>query len=396
MKKIYMVSFLIAMLFTLPAYNLIAQSNLADCFGTPSTAPNARVFHLKGFNSPGPLINTVSFTDIPLGVVVRVYPDLNTNGIAPLFEHTFIAADNGKFSWSYPNNTANPPVIICVSPSGALGCCLKNIPALLVCSPGQGVNFNPFIENGECRMLVKVNAGDAVQLLNAAGQVIPDVVEVRARITLANGQEIVCVRYPCNAIIGSITACGAVNCCSTPFAIGAPLPIILIDFKASLDRQGKAFLNWSSAIEINSKSYIIEKGTNGRDFSAVGEVASSGSGAATINYSFADKNAISGRTYYRLKMLDTDGKFEYSKVVAVNAKIGDGVTAGPNPFTNSIQLYGMPSAELSKKNIQVLNAVGQQISYTVTGANTITLDEAAPKGMYIVKVKDQQFKMLKQ
>jgi Secretion system C-terminal sorting domain len=396
MKKIYMVSFIIAMLFMLPAYNLIAQSNLASCFGSPSTAPNARVFHLKGFNSPGPLINTLSFTDIPVGTTIRVYSSASP-GAPPLVTYIILPADNGKFIWSYPNNTANAPVVMCVAPLAG-SCCPKAVPTLSDCvtAGGPPVNFKPFVDGGQCRMLIQVNIGEAIQLLDATGQVIPNVVEVQPRAFIGGGKEIACVSYPCGTTIGSITACGAVNCCSAPFVAEGPLPIILIDFKASLDQQGKAFLNWSSAIEINSKSYIIEKGTNGRDFSAVGEVASSGSGAATINYSFADKNAISGRTYYRLKMLDTDGKFEYSKVVAVNAKIGNGVTAGPNPFTNSIQLYGMPSAELSKKNIQVLNAVGQQISYTVTGANTITLDEAAPKGVYIVKVKDQQFKMLKQ
>jgi hypothetical protein len=395
MKKIYMGLCLMAMLFTLPNSNLIAQSDLSNCFGSPSTAPNARVFHLKGFNASGPLTNAVFFTDMPTGAIVRVYPNLNTGGIPPLVEHTFVVGDNGKFSWVYPNNTANPPVVICVSTASS-GCCLKTVPALSSCTEGQGINFKPFVDFGECRMLIKVNVGDVIQLLDAAGQVIPGVVEVQARIGLGNGQEIACVRYPCGVTIGSITACGAVNCCSRPFVAEGILPIVLIDFKASLSQQGKAILNWSSAIEIDSKSYIIEKSINGIDFSGVGQVDAAGSSRAAFNYSFADKNIISGRTYYRLKMLDTDGKFEYSKVVYVNGKVGNVVTAGPNPFITSIQLFGIPSADVNQKNIQVINTVGQQINYRVTGANTITLEATAPTGMYIIKVKDQQFKMLKQ
>jgi hypothetical protein len=332
---------------------------------------------------------------MPLGSIVRVYPNLNTGGIPALIEHTFVAADNGKFSWSYANNSANPPVIICVSTAGS-GCCLKNVPALTSCTPGQAINFAPFVDFGQCRMLIKVNIGDAIQLLNSLGEVVQNVVEVQARIGVGNGQEIACVSYPCGTILGTITACGPVNCCSQPFVAAGALPIVLIDFKASLNQQGKAFLNWSSAIEIDSKSYIIEKSINGIDFSAVGQVDATGSSRTAANYAFTDKNSIAGRTYYRLKMLDNDGKFEYSKVVYVNGKVGNVVTAGPNPFTTSIQLYGIPSADVNQKNIQVINVVGQQINYTVTGANTITLNEAAPTGMYIVKVKDQQFKMLKQ
>jgi hypothetical protein len=395
MKKIYMGLCLMAMLFTLPNFNLFAQSNLADCFGTPSTSPNARVFHLKGFNTSGPLTNAVSFTDMPTGSIIRVYPNLNTGGIPPLVEHTFVAGDNGKFSWIYPNNTANPPVIICVSTAGS-GCCLKNIPALSSCTEGQGINFKPFVDFGECRMLIKVNVGDVIQLLDAAGQVIQGVVEVQARIAIGNGQEIACVRYPCGTTIGSITACGNINCCSRPFVAEGTLPIFLLDFAASLNQQGKAVLNWASAFEIDSKSYIIEMSINGIDFSAIGQTDALGTSRSTFNYSFTDKNPIAGRTYYRLRMVDISGKFEYSKVVYVNGKVGNVVTAGPNPFVTSIQLYGIPSAELSPKNVQVLNAVGQQVNYKVTGANTITLDEAAPSGMYIIKVKSQQFKMLKQ
>jgi hypothetical protein len=396
MKKIYMGFCLLAALFTFPNFNLFAQSNLSNCFGNPSTAPNAKVFHLKGFNSPGPLTNSLSFTDIPTGTIVRIYPDLNVAGTLPLVVHTFITTDNGKFSWSYPNNIVTPPVVICVSTSALGGCCLKNVPAILNCTEGRAINFKPFVDFGQCRMLIKVNIGDAIQLLDAAGQVIPGVVEVQARVNVGNGQEVACVTYPCAVTIGTITGCDTVNCCSRPFVAGAPLPIFLLGFAVNLNQQGKAVLNWSSALEINSKSYIIEKGTNGIDFIAVGQVDAPGSSLNKLNYSFTDKNAVVGTTYYRLKMLDIDDKFEYSKVVPVNGKVGNMVTAGPNPFTTSIQLYGVPSAEVNLKNIQVFNAVGQRINYKVTGANTITLEATATTGIYIIKIKEQQIKMLKQ
>jgi hypothetical protein len=395
MKKIYMVFCLLATLFTFSNLSLIAQSSLANCFGTPSTSPNAKVYHLKGFNSPGPLTNTVSFIDMPVGSVVRLYPNSNTGGVPPLVEHTFVAADNGKFSWSYLNSSTTPPVVICVSSIGQ-GCCLKSVPALLDCADGQAINFAPFMEFGECRMLIKVNIGDAIQLLNSAGQVVTGVVEVQARVPVGNGQEIACVRYPCGTILGTITACGALNCCSRPFVLGGPLPILLTDFRVSHNQQGKALLSWSSAVEVDSKSYIVEKGTNGIDFTAIGETNAKGSSFSILNYSFTDNNITTGRIYYRLKMVDLNGKFEYSKVVSINnGKAGASITVGPNPFTTSIQLYGILSTEIKPANIQVLNSVGQQVKYKIVGASTITLDESAAKGMYIIKIKSQQFKMLK-
>ncbi len=400
MKKIYMGLCLLAVLLTVSNSNLIAQSDLANCFGVPSAAPNAKMFHLKGFNSPGPLTNSVFFTDIPVGTIIRIYRNPIASGESPLNGadgYTITAADNGKYSWLYPNSSATPPVFICIPNPTNGDCCLKNVPQLLSCTQGAPINFAPFAgSTGFTRVLVKVRAGDRVQLLNTAGQPITNLEEVFRLDLTGTGEEIVCVSYPNSAIIGSVTACGAANCCTTPFNSGGPLPIFLTDFKVSLNQQGKAVLNWASALEIDSKSYTIEKSTNGVNFNEAGQVAASGTTRSTSNYSFTDKNAIAGRTYYRLKMLDIDGKFEYSKVVSVNGKVGNVVTVGPNPFITSIQLYGIASTELSAKNVQVLNAVGQQVAYKVTGANTITLDAAAPAGVYIIKLKTQQFKMLKQ
>lgn len=395
MKKIYMVSCLLATVLLFANAAIFAQSDLSSCFGSPSTSPNARILHLKGFNSPGPLTNTLSFVGMPVGSTIRIYANTNIAGAPTLVEHTFVAGDNGAFNWSYPANTVNPPVVNCVSGTGA-GCCLKSIPTLLDCSVGQAINFAPFIQSGECRMLVKVNNGDIVQLLNTAGQVVPNVFEYQTRIDIGGGQEFACISYPCGTLLGTITACGLVNCCSRPFVASGTLPIVLSDFKASLS-QGKTILNWSSSVEVDSKNYEIEKSSNGRDFNTVGSIASAGNSYSVQKYSYIDQNTSSGAAFYRLKMVDLDGKYEYSKVVYINAgRGGTTLTVGPNPFTDYIQLIGITSAEVSRANVQVINQTGQQVAYKITGANTIILDNAAPKGLYILKIKGQQFKIVKQ
>jgi hypothetical protein len=390
MKKIYMVSCLLAML--LPFTNLMAQSNAGDCFGTPSTSPNAKIFHLKGFNG-APLVNTLFYSGFPANTTVRIYKDNNT-GISPLVEG--VTNSSGSFTWSYPANTPTPPVLTCVINNAS--CCLKNTPALTDCTVGSVVPTVPFFldppTNSICGILVKVNIGDKVQLLNSAGVLVPNVIE-RYRLTASEpGLEYVCISYPCNTIIGTVTACGATNCCSRPFAPEASLPVFLKNFSASVS-QGNVSLNWSTSAEIGSKNYVIERSVDGKNFSPVGTVDAAGSSLVLQKYSFVDQNVV-GAAYYRLDMIDIDAKHEYSKIVYVNTGKGTGkVTVGPTVFSDYIQLFGISSAELTRANVQVFNLTGQEVQYRVTGANAITLNESAPSGMYILKVKTQSFKILK-
>lgn len=390
MKKIYMVSCLMAMMLSFT--NLSAQSNASDCFGTPSSSPNAKIYHLKAF-SGAPLVNTLYFSDFPANTTIRIYKDNNT-GISPLVEG--VTNVSGTFTWSYPANTIAPPVLICIVNSAS--CCLKNIPALTDCTPGAVVPTVPFFldppANTLCGILVKVKIGDKVKLLDAAGVLVPNVIEQYRLTATEPGLEYVCISFPCNTIIGTVTACGATNCCSKPFAPEAPLPVFLRDFSAKVS-QGNVSLNWSTSTEVASKNYVVERSNDGINFSPIGDVDAAGSSLTLQKYSYIDQN-VTGAAYYRLKMIDIDTKHDYSKIVYANAGKGSGkITVGPTVFSDYIQLFGIPSAEITRANVQVFNLTGQSIAYKVTGANAITLAESAPSGMYILRVKSQSFKVLK-
>jgi len=213
-----------------------------------------------------------------------------------------------------------------------------------------------------------------------------------------------CIVYPCNRIPFRVTSCinDTVNnihgCCSGLVPAAALLPIKLTAFNVRLNSDKSIGLAWRSEFEANSDKYVVERSADGYSFSEVGKVTAAGSSSRAINYSFTDRSFGSGAAYYRLRQVDLDGKTEYSKVVYINNKNAVGIITKifPNPFTNDIQLIGLSSSELTRMNVQVFNTMGQRIDYKITGANAIALGEDAPRGMYILKVKDQQFKLIKQ
>jgi hypothetical protein len=186
--------------------------------------------------------------------------------------------------------------------------------------------------------------------------------------------------------------------CTYPVAQGGTLPIKLSGFNGRLNTETEATLVWTSSLEENSFQYEVQRSADGKNFVTVGKVSAAGTSLEAVKYSFNDPLPANGSYWYRLNMVDLDGKTELSKVVYVNSKKGSGIVTKlfPNPFTSEVQLIGATSADLNTQgNIKVFNMAGQQIKFSIVGANAIAIDKSAPTGMYILKIKDQTFKLNK-
>ncbi|MFB9862369.1 T9SS type A sorting domain-containing protein [Rufibacter immobilis] len=118
---------------------------------------------------------------------------------------------------------------------------------------------------------------------------------------------------------------------------GNPLPVTLTRFEG-VSRNGSVELAWSTASEINNDRFEIERSTNGKDFVKVGEVKGMGNSSALVDYTYSDRNTTSGTVYYRLRQVDYDAAFEYSKVIAVShvatASSASAISLYPNPVND--------------------------------------------------------------
>ncbi len=116
----------------------------------------------------------------------------------------------------------------------------------------------------------------------------------------------------------------------TPFQ--TVLPVSLVSFKGSLI-DNKAALRWLTASENNAKEYIVERSHSGNDYLPIGKVAALNR-ATTSSYAFDDANLKKGMNFYRLKMVDEDGSYQYSNVVPI--KYGGDLVAGMSVFPNPV------------------------------------------------------------
>jgi hypothetical protein len=203
--------------------------------------------------------------------------------------------------------------------------------------------------------------------------------------------------YSCSFTPTWLEACNVNGCCPGNVVAGGPLPVKLTSFTGRLQNDNQVTLDWSSALEFENSKYEVERSADGKYFEKVGTLTGAGSTSNISRYTFNDRLPGSGAYFYRLKQIDFDGIFEYSKVVYVNSKKGAGVITKifPNPFKGEVQLIGATSSDLTPNNVQVFNVAGQRVTYRFMGANSILIDPSAPDGIYMLKVKGDTYKLVK-
>ena len=115
------------------------------------------------------------------------------------------------------------------------------------------------------------------------------------------------------------------------------LPVTLVSFTARPRGKTGAALHWTSSQETNSREFVVERSTNGTDFSGRTTVAAAGNSTEPRHYEVLDDQLTESVTYYRLRQVDQDGTFTFSEVRAV--VIGaSGPAAYPNPAWEWTQL----------------------------------------------------------
>jgi hypothetical protein len=158
------------------------------------------------------------------------------------------------------------------------------------------------------------------------------------------------------------------------------LPIKLTSFTAT-QKNNDVQLNWQTATEINSQHFLVQRSTDGINYSTVATVNAKGNSSDYVNYTYNDINALSFATsnivYYRLQMVDKDGKAQYSQVVKVI--VNNSVTTLKllqNPVKDNIALQ-VYVAQNETTAFTLTNVSGQMVfnkTYNLlSGKNFITV-----------------------
>jgi hypothetical protein len=139
------------------------------------------------------------------------------------------------------------------------------------------------------------------------------------------------------------------------------LPLNLLSFDGKMSN-GKVSLVWKTANEKNVLGFEIERMV-GSSWSQIGYVQSASASLAENDYTFSDNLPLNGSNYYRLKILDADGKYVYSDIINFEVKADKNVVYQniPNPFSTSTTIrYDI--AEKALVQIIVYNSLGIQVA----------------------------------
>ncbi len=191
---------------------------------------------------------------------------------------------------------------------------------------------------------------------------------------------------------GASSSTGTFSINDFTFNGSTPLPIELISFTA-FKSIGQISLLWQTASEINNDFIAIEKSTNGTTFREIGTVQGKGTSYEVNDYYFNDESPAPGLNYYRLKQVDFDGNFEYSKVVSVNFDGGKGqVKLFPTVASYEIQVR-FPAPTQEAGTIQVFDQSGKlvkRVSFDSELTDFPISVEEFQRGVYFVKVQNGQ------
>lgn len=241
-----------------------------------------------------------------------------------------------------------------------------------------------------------VNAGDSIRILTARvtnteafGALTPNLV-----LRTTNPDAVILVRY-----VSGNTGTGTVLPFSTVTYSNPALPVELSAFSAEANGRD-VILTWVTQTELNSNSFVIERqekrANNQGEWKAIGNLKAGGTSTTPKEYNYVDNKLQSGKFVYRLKMIDNDGTYEYSKEVEGEVALPKDYAISqnyPNPFNPTTRIdYQLPFD--SKVTLELYGVTGEKVGtiinseleagYYSTEVNASVLNLAS--GVYIYRM----------
>ena len=165
----------------------------------------------------------------------------------------------------------------------------------------------------------------------------------------------------------------------------AALPIELLDFKAVLSHQ-KVEISWQVADEKDVNHYIVERSFDGKTFELLSKQAKG-------IFQTIDRTPQYGVNYYRLKVVENDGRYSYAPIRSVDLeqKQKTAFKIYPNPTADVLNIQF--NAERSQVvDFELINAIGQIVHAfridSKMGDNYLYLSTGFfPAGLYSLRIQ---------
>jgi hypothetical protein len=162
------------------------------------------------------------------------------------------------------------------------------------------------------------------------------------------------------------------------------LPVKLIRFSAKTE-QNVVNLTWATTEESNSRDFEVQHSVDGEQWKLLTTIAAKGDSKVTVAYSHTHHTPSKGTNLYRLRMIDQDETFAYSRVISATlTQTATPIFIYPNPSKESISLGNISTTSI--RTVEILNTYGKVVyqtgRVTAEGINIESLNN----GVYFVKI----------
>jgi hypothetical protein len=165
------------------------------------------------------------------------------------------------------------------------------------------------------------------------------------------------------------------------------LPVKWLSYEVKTDKAGNHIL-WTTASELNNDRFDIEKSSNGTDWQLAGTVKAKGNSSQQTKYTYFDATSTSSKTYYRIKQVDVDGRFEYSKTLFSQSQSEQIENVSYDPLTSKINISN-PSLMAPA---MLFNLAGTAVCEDIYG-ETLNVG-SIEKGIYVLKLPSGNYQKI--
>ncbi|HNL85383.1 MAG TPA: T9SS type A sorting domain-containing protein [Chitinophagales bacterium] len=163
----------------------------------------------------------------------------------------------------------------------------------------------------------------------------------------------------------------------SPFTLGTitsnnPLPVELSSFTGTCNNDNTATLNWVTSSEINVKEFILQKSTDGFNFTPVAVVAATGNSTLPQSYTALDADFNTEFAYYRLLTVDLDGSSKLSTTILLNC----------SDNTSGVNIYAVEEQGIFVKTNMAVSSNSTVEVFDVAGKRIYNEQITLPQGYY--------------
>ncbi|MBI1224065.1 MAG: T9SS type A sorting domain-containing protein [Bacteroidetes bacterium] len=174
----------------------------------------------------------------------------------------------------------------------------------------------------------------------------------------------------------------------SPFTFGivvAPLPVELVSFDAKCSGSSVR-LDWKTASELNNDYFEIQTSKDAIQWERLAKINGAGTSQQVHIYSFTDTKSFNGTNYYRLMQVDSDGRLQYSNIIAFEScnGVNGGFSIFPNPSSGKYYFSAIESID-AIKSIEIFDAFGKRVFSSNHFQPELDLSELTD-GTYILQV----------